>query len=96
LHQGHGGVIIAGTGTGRETSAHEVAGPDPDHGTSLVDPAADKTDGYIILNKYPGYMEATACEHENSYMLLFMLGAIILVFSLYLNVYFLYKTSFMP
>jgi hypothetical protein len=41
-------------------------------------------------------MEATAREHENSYMLLFMLGAIILVFSLYLNVYFLYKTSFMP
>jgi hypothetical protein len=41
-------------------------------------------------------MEATACDHENSYKLLFVLGAIILVFSLYLNVYFLYKTSFMP
>jgi hypothetical protein len=41
-------------------------------------------------------MEVTACDHENNYKLLFVLGAIILVFSLYLNVYFLYKTSFIP
>jgi hypothetical protein len=41
-------------------------------------------------------MDGSAVEHENTYVMLFMLGAIILVFSLYLNVYFLYKTSFMP
>jgi hypothetical protein len=41
-------------------------------------------------------MEPTACEHENTYQLLFILGAIILVFSLYLNVYLLYKTVFLP
>jgi hypothetical protein len=41
-------------------------------------------------------METTSCEHENTYKLLFMLGAIILVFSLYLNVYFLFRTALMP
>jgi hypothetical protein len=40
-------------------------------------------------------MSATATENENTYMLLFMLGAIILVFSLYLNVYFLFKAAFL-
>ena len=38
-------------------------------------------------------MEPTATENENTYMLLFMLGAIILVFSLYLNVYFLFQSA---
>ena len=57
---------------------------------------ADGIDEYITVDRYPTYMETTSYEHENSYMLLFMLGAIILVFSLYLNVYFLFKTSFMP
>jgi hypothetical protein len=41
-------------------------------------------------------METTACDHENTYKLLFVLGAIILVFSLYLNVYLLFKTIFLP
>jgi hypothetical protein len=36
-------------------------------------------------------MNNSAVEDENTYMLLFMLGAIILVFSLYLNVYFLFR-----
>jgi hypothetical protein len=40
-------------------------------------------------------MNPTSVEHENTYMLLFMLGAIILVFSLYLNVYFLFRTAFL-
>jgi hypothetical protein len=40
-------------------------------------------------------MNATERENENTYMLLFMLGAIILVFSLYLNVYFLFKAAFL-
>lgn len=30
-------------------------------------------------------------ENENTYLTLFLLGAIILVFSLYLNVYFIFK-----
>ena len=40
-------------------------------------------------------MDSSAVEHENTYKLLFMLGAIILVFSLYLNVYFLFRTVFL-
>lgn len=40
-------------------------------------------------------MDTPAAENENNYMLLFMLGAIILVFSLYLNVYFLFRASFL-
>lgn len=34
-------------------------------------------------------MDAPVVENENTYLVLFMLGSIILVFSLYLNVYFL-------
>lgn len=41
-------------------------------------------------------MEQTDCNHENTYQLLFILGAIILVFSLYLNVYLIFKTTFLP
>jgi len=41
-------------------------------------------------------MDTTDCDHENTYQLLFILGAIILVFSLYLNVYLLFKTLFFP
>jgi len=40
-------------------------------------------------------MEHPAVDDENTYMLLFMLGAIILVFSLYLNVYFLFQAVFL-
>jgi hypothetical protein len=40
-------------------------------------------------------MGSAAVENENTYMLLFMLGAIILVFSLYLNVYFLFQAAFL-
>jgi len=40
-------------------------------------------------------MNTSAVENENTYMLLFMLGAIILVFSLYLNVYFLFRAAFL-
>lgn len=39
-------------------------------------------------------MDTLAAENENTYMLLFILGAIILVFSLYLNVYFLFRAGF--
>ena len=38
-------------------------------------------------------METAALENENTYLVLFMLGAIVLVFSLYLNVYFLFQTA---
>jgi hypothetical protein len=36
-------------------------------------------------------MDTTAMENENTYLLLFILGAIILVFSLYLNVYYIFR-----
>lgn len=39
-------------------------------------------------------MDNVVVDDENTYMLLFMLGAIILVFSLYLNVYFLFQAVF--
>ena len=39
-------------------------------------------------------MDTLAAENENTYMLLFILGAIILVFSLYLNVYLLFLNAF--
>lgn len=35
------------------------------------------------------------CENENTYLTLFLLSAIILVFSLYLNVYFVFKAAFL-
>jgi hypothetical protein len=40
-------------------------------------------------------MSTAVTDEENTYMLLFTLGAIILVFSLYLNVYFIFKTAFL-
>jgi hypothetical protein len=39
-------------------------------------------------------MDSRVMENENTYLVLFMLGAIILVFSLYLNVYFIFQASF--
>jgi hypothetical protein len=39
-------------------------------------------------------MDTITVDDENTYMVLFMLGAIILVFSLYLNVYFLFRAVF--
>lgn len=41
-------------------------------------------------------MDEPPCDHENTYQLLFILGAIILVFSLYLNVYLIFRTVFLP
>ena len=57
---------------------------------------AKQTDEYIVEKGNPFFMETTPCEHENTYQLLFILGAIILVFSLYLNVYLVFKTAFLP
>ena len=53
-------------------------------------------EGYIRSDRYLVYLEESACEHKNRYRLLFVLEAIILVFSLYLNVFFQYKPSLMP
>ncbi len=41
-------------------------------------------------------MDTKALDHESTYQLLFILGAIILVFSLYLNVYLLFRTTILP
>jgi hypothetical protein len=55
----------------------------------------DQIDNFIAAGRNDSFMSTTAVEHENTYKLLFMLGAIILVFSLYLNVYFLFRNAFM-
>jgi hypothetical protein len=55
-----------------------------------------QTDEYIIAEGNRSFMEKVECEHENTYQLLFILGAIILVFSLYLNVYLLFRTVVLP
>ena len=39
-------------------------------------------------------METMQAEHENTYLVLFLLGSFLLIFSLYLNVYFLYRAAF--
>jgi hypothetical protein len=54
-----------------------------------------RIDGFIISGGNHSFMSAPERDDENTYMLLFMLGAIILVFSLYLNVYFLFKAAFL-
>ena len=52
------------------------------------------TEWFIIAGENQTCMETTQVEHENTYMVLFLLGAIILVFSLYLNVYLLFRAAF--
>jgi hypothetical protein len=54
-------------------------------------------DGFIIAGRNQSSMDTSVMESEdeNTYLTLFLLGAIILVFSLYLNVYFVFKAAFL-
>jgi hypothetical protein len=56
-------------------------------------PGKVKIDGFIISGRNHSSMDTSVMEseNENTYLTLFLLGAIILVFSLYLNVYFIFK-----